>query len=266
MTRLIRLAGRSRNDPELFAGLVLACRYAGLHDASVAAHHEARRLDPHVATSIVYTHMVAAEYDDAVRELDDTYGAQARLQALFLAGRMEEAREHVGSLSGRGSVSVSLRAYHEGMRAIINDDREAAIQRIEEAVASMPDPEAQYLFALNLARLGRPQRALTILKPVSRFRLRPAHGFFPGFGIPEPSNGRGLRGPALGRGVGAPGQRPRLPRCRRPGAPRSEPRPGLTRRGRRYSLRLRFSLTASPSRTLTFAATGSSLSWTASIS
>ena len=165
MTRLVHLAGRTRNDPELFAGLVLACRYAGLHDASVAAHREARRLDPHAATSIVYTHMVAAEYDDAVRELDDTYGVQARLQALFLAGRMEEARAHAASPSGRGpgSLPPTLRAYQESLQAILSDDREAAIQRLEEAVASMPDPEAQYLFALDLARLGRPQRALTIL-------------------------------------------------------------------------------------------------------
>src|SRR6185436_17668455 len=36
MTRLIRLAGRNGNDPELFTGLVVACRYAGLHEASVA--------------------------------------------------------------------------------------------------------------------------------------------------------------------------------------------------------------------------------------
>ncbi len=164
MTRLIRLARRDRHDAELFAGLVLACRYAGLHVASVAAHREARRLDPRAATSIVYTHMVTAEYDDAVRELDDTYGVQARVQALFLAGRIEDARKHSGSLVGRGaSLAPTLRAYQEVLQAIIGDDREAAIAGLERAVGSHPDPEAQYLFALDLARLGRPQRALTIL-------------------------------------------------------------------------------------------------------
>ncbi len=34
------------NDPELFAGLVHACRYCGLFEQSIAAHAEARRLDP----------------------------------------------------------------------------------------------------------------------------------------------------------------------------------------------------------------------------
>ena len=37
---------RHGNDPELFAGLVHACRYCGLLDESIAAHAEARRLDP----------------------------------------------------------------------------------------------------------------------------------------------------------------------------------------------------------------------------
>ena len=50
--RLLGEATRHGNDPELFAGLVHACRYCGLFDESIAAHAEARRLDPNVATSI----------------------------------------------------------------------------------------------------------------------------------------------------------------------------------------------------------------------
>ena len=40
---------------------------------------------------------------------------------------------------------------------------EAAVSSVEQAAGSHPDPEAQYLFGVDLARLGRPQRALTIL-------------------------------------------------------------------------------------------------------
>ena len=46
--RLLGEASRHGNDPELFAGLVHACRYCGLYEQSLAAHAEARRLDPNV--------------------------------------------------------------------------------------------------------------------------------------------------------------------------------------------------------------------------
>ena len=51
LVRLLGEAGRHGNDPELFAGLVHACRYGGLYDQSIGAHVEARRLDPNVPTS-----------------------------------------------------------------------------------------------------------------------------------------------------------------------------------------------------------------------
>ena len=62
MVRLLGRAQRHREDPELFAGLVHACRYCGLLEASVAAHAEARRLDPHVLTSIAYTLYLKGDY------------------------------------------------------------------------------------------------------------------------------------------------------------------------------------------------------------
>jgi hypothetical protein len=55
LVRLLGLARTARTDPEVFAGLVHACRHCGLLEASEAAHREARRLDPHISTSVVYT-------------------------------------------------------------------------------------------------------------------------------------------------------------------------------------------------------------------
>ena len=45
MTRLLERAQSRTADPELFAGLVHACRYCGLLDASIAADEQALRLD-----------------------------------------------------------------------------------------------------------------------------------------------------------------------------------------------------------------------------
>ena len=60
VVRLLGEASRHGNDPELFAGLVHACRYSGLFDQSIAAHAEARRLDPNVPTGIDQTLLVTA--------------------------------------------------------------------------------------------------------------------------------------------------------------------------------------------------------------
>ncbi len=65
IVRLLSEATRHGNDPELFAGLVHACRYAGLFEESLAAHAEARRLDPNI-TSFQQTLMMNGDIDRLV--------------------------------------------------------------------------------------------------------------------------------------------------------------------------------------------------------
>ena len=94
--RLLREAARRGNDPELVAGLVHACRYCGLFDESIAAHREARRLDPNVPTSVEQTLLVAGRID-RLMEMDEPRviaGADdgIRVIGLGLSGRRDEAR------------------------------------------------------------------------------------------------------------------------------------------------------------------------------
>ena len=63
LVRLLGEADRHGNDPELFAGLVHACRYCGLYEQSIAAHAEARRLDPNVPTSLEQTLLMTGDID-----------------------------------------------------------------------------------------------------------------------------------------------------------------------------------------------------------
>ena len=67
MVRLLRLARTRESDADLFTGLVLTCRYNGLLDASLAAHHRARLLDPSVRTSVVHTYIMGGQYRRAPR-------------------------------------------------------------------------------------------------------------------------------------------------------------------------------------------------------
>src|SRR5205823_1818193 len=63
VVRLLNEANRHGNDPELFAGLVHACRYCGLYEEAIAAHVEARRLDPNVPTSLEQTLLMTCDID-----------------------------------------------------------------------------------------------------------------------------------------------------------------------------------------------------------
>src|SRR5206468_13134572 len=104
---LVRLLGEARRhgtDPELFAGLVHACRYCGLYDESIAAHSEARRLDPNISTGFEQTllmmgdidRLMAAELPNLVAGADDGI----RVVGLGLAGRRDEARQMLLRMQG----------------------------------------------------------------------------------------------------------------------------------------------------------------------
>jgi eukaryotic-like serine/threonine-protein kinase len=99
LVRLLGEAERHGNDPELFAGLVHACRYCGLLDQSVAAHLEARRLDPNVPTSIEQTLLMTGDVDRllAIEAPPVVAGADdgIRVIGLGLAGRRDEARRRL---------------------------------------------------------------------------------------------------------------------------------------------------------------------------
>src|SRR6186713_120043 len=96
LVRLLNEANRHGNDPELFAGLVHACRYCGLFEESIAAHIEARRLDPNVPTSLAQTLLMAGDIDRllALDQPAIVAGADDAIRAigLGLAGRGDEAR------------------------------------------------------------------------------------------------------------------------------------------------------------------------------
>jgi tetratricopeptide (TPR) repeat protein len=96
MVRLLGEATRHGNDPELFSGLVHACRYCGLYEQSIAAHAEARRLDPNVPTGVEQTLLLAGEIDRMLAEKPPAIIAGAddgiRVVGLGLAGRRDEAR------------------------------------------------------------------------------------------------------------------------------------------------------------------------------
>jgi TolB-like protein/tetratricopeptide (TPR) repeat protein len=161
MRRLLQRARRAV-DPELFAGLVHACRYAGLLNASVAAHEEARRLDPRIPTSVVNAYLMLGDYERILR-LDEGIDPDSKVMALYRLGRRDEAL--AAWQRAPADAPPTYKAWDEMMVACLSDGpgaREAA----ENAVGRMSwsDPEGYTSGGIILAKLGSYDLALHALR------------------------------------------------------------------------------------------------------
>ena len=160
MVRLLRLAGQNGNDPEIFAGLVHACRYCGLLEASEAAHREARRLDPHISTSVVYTWWARGEMERVIAETSDADDFELRTMALEALGRPQEARRTIERPVA--SVAPVFGATLRALRLLIERRPEAAAA-FAELAARHTDPEALFMYGSCQARGGDGRGALVAI-------------------------------------------------------------------------------------------------------
>jgi TolB-like protein/tetratricopeptide (TPR) repeat protein/predicted Ser/Thr protein kinase len=156
MVRLLRLARDTRNDAELFAGLVHVCRYAGLYEASLAAHREAQRLDPHLPTGVVHTLWQQADFA-GVLEQSGNEGEASHAFALLAQGRQAEAiaawDRLATSLTPR---TPPVQDWLDGVREFLTlseVSRRAVFKNLDGAF----DPEEIFFVGTQAARLGMPE-------------------------------------------------------------------------------------------------------------
>jgi tetratricopeptide (TPR) repeat protein len=160
MRRLLQRARRAV-DPEHFAGLVHACRYAGLLNASVAAHEEARRLDPRIPTSVVNAYLMLGDYERILR-IDEGGDPDSKVMALYRLGRREEAL--AAWQRAPADAPATYKAWDEMIVACLSEcpgAREAA----ERAVGEMTwgDPEGYMTGGIMVCNLGSYELALQAL-------------------------------------------------------------------------------------------------------
>ena len=155
--RLVRRARQRRADPDLYAGLVHACRYCGLLDASVAAHVRARQLDPHIATSVGPTYWMLGDFAGAIVE-GSFSGFFVGLPQISL-GRGAEA-----IAAARASAEVvrdpTTRSYQSVLPLLLEGRSEECLRLLDELAPRNPDPESVYFIARTYARLGAADAAL----------------------------------------------------------------------------------------------------------
>jgi serine/threonine protein kinase/tetratricopeptide (TPR) repeat protein len=170
LARLLGEANRHGNDPELFAGLVHACRYCGLLDESIAAHAEARRLDPNVPTSLEQTMLMTLNVERLlavprpVRGGDDEW-IIVRIVGLGMDGRGDEARRELAVLRQAprvGSFQGAIELLQTWLDRRLVDMR-AHLSTFNRLTLG-DDPEFVFRVGWMLCDLGEHEEGLALLR------------------------------------------------------------------------------------------------------
>jgi tetratricopeptide (TPR) repeat protein len=167
MLRLLDRARFRRNDPDLFAGLVQACRYSDELEASVAAHQRARHLDPHAVTSVAHTYFLLGEYQQTLECYGTKGGFYLDCAALVMLGDNETALAKLREREQAGGATGTVRAIIQSLRAYLEGDFAECLSAIEvgEPLARK-DPECLYYMARHLAQINQRERAIKMLSSV----------------------------------------------------------------------------------------------------
>jgi serine/threonine protein kinase len=164
MTRLLVRLQTEVANPELFAALVLACRYCGLLGASLAADRQARRLDPAIRTSVAYTHFMLTDWTRAMEhDVDDIRWVTN--WCLPMLGREREAIAAYHALDAR-PLPERMRRLGHASRLALERKRDECLEAMANFHDSGFDPEGLYFAGRALMRIDEHDRAIVMLEDV----------------------------------------------------------------------------------------------------
>ena len=150
MKRLLQRLDQRGPNAEIYAALVQACRFCGLHEASLAAHEHAHRYDPALPTSAMQTYFVMRRFQDVIDVSGDVKGYVYSL-SLEGVGRGREAIENLSALERKGGAMLDMLA---AARELIAGNHAESAAAMTRAMKTFADPEAFYHAAGHLARCG----------------------------------------------------------------------------------------------------------------
>jgi serine/threonine protein kinase/tetratricopeptide (TPR) repeat protein len=156
MLRLLERTRRRAADPELFAGLVQACRYVGLQGPAIVAHEHAVRLEPRMKTAVSHAYLATGECEKAAAH-DHDDPPVVTIMALDLMGQRELAIAHVQRQLVPGLPPI-FRMVLGLFLAALDGRRKDAHAAADEILAKwrLRDPCATYYVARGLAAIEHP--------------------------------------------------------------------------------------------------------------
>ena len=162
MLRLIDHAKKRTADPELFAGLVHACRYCGLLEASVAAHEHVRRLDPKMPTSVINSYWHLGDY---ARVAEGEFERNPTLVACALL-MLNRGSDAIDGLTALRQTTGRMSHFFAAVRAAAQDQREETVAAIDRVAPDFHDPEGLFYLTRVSAYVGEIEGALVLFERV----------------------------------------------------------------------------------------------------
>ncbi|HET9742016.1 MAG TPA: winged helix-turn-helix domain-containing protein [Terriglobales bacterium] len=160
MVRLLRVVRANENNPELFAGLVHACRYCGQLDASLAAHRRALALDRNVVTSVAHTYFLLGDYEKTLCWYGNPAGLYLDALALACMDRLKECSALLWTRRSSFSMEPALM---NSLQAYLDSDRAKGIAALSAQFDEQGDPEIRFYLARQAARFEDLELACKLL-------------------------------------------------------------------------------------------------------
>jgi TolB-like protein len=162
MARLLHRLKQAPNSPDIYAGLVYACRFCGLLDASVGAHLQAHRFSSHVPTSVTQTYFVMGSYERCLETYHDDMGYIGAL-ALLSIGKHDEAAALVAERE-RWRQTPLASSFLRALRALIEWRRDDCVGLTDAAIERFHlRGEELFYMARHYAWADAPDKAVRAL-------------------------------------------------------------------------------------------------------
>jgi serine/threonine protein kinase len=168
MVRLLGRAAVRQASAEISAGLVYACRFCGLTSESIAFHHDARRLDPGIASSVTQTYFQAGDYLRSLETAGEDVGYIGPC-ALDAMGRRADAVARLRARVEQGPLPRGARLLIESLLASLEGRRDACMALVQQFCdEGFVGAEAQAYLARQLIHVGACDEGLVRLDEAVR--------------------------------------------------------------------------------------------------